>query len=346
MTGTQFQTPQYLKVIPTFSCARGCFYCYNDLLKQRASPDYPRLLGTLVKVLARAPEPMDVEIIGGEPLEFTSVEQTLGIIDTIERSRYRSLTISTAQATSIHLPLVIGRVSRIYLSIDISRSPRNRKRLRGDRLRALVRRCADAGTEICTSSVLFGDETPEELDGFVELLIDCGVPMAGFTHQTATPLSLDDVAAFGGSLFRLMELRYACANEIEIVGAIIDDLDLWIRGASRSGACECGDTSMVIEPDGSIGSQLCRDHLNGPPITPAELLEHKRTRLIALEQGECAGCDLWEVCRGGCLTEAVRFGAGSHARAPYFCAVLQTAAALAAQELQWPVVLADHPLPE
>src|SRR5215207_6926429 len=71
-----------LQIVPSFSCFRGCHYCYNEHLHQvdvDAQPE--RVLETMYGVLATSKRPsLEIELIGGEPLQPPALRVTTMIL--------------------------------------------------------------------------------------------------------------------------------------------------------------------------------------------------------------------------------------------------------------------------
>src|SRR4029450_7185536 len=89
-----------------------------------------KILATLDEVLAQVPRPIWVELIGGEPLELPARDLTFEILKGLQgHGRGRGVVLSTAVASPALLRRVLPLVRRVYLSIDLSNSRQNRKRL-------------------------------------------------------------------------------------------------------------------------------------------------------------------------------------------------------------------------
>jgi radical SAM protein with 4Fe4S-binding SPASM domain len=313
------QELSYVKVVPSYECAKACFYCYNTLLGQSSMPAHGAITDILLSILDSATSPLSVEIIGGEPLEPPALKFTL---QTLERARAHDrcdqIFLSTALASPRLLSQVAPLVDLIYLSIDMARDERNKKSVSLVRLQRVLRAIRDGGSDVALSVVIFGTETDAEIVAFVDLLIEAGVSSVGMAHQSATRLSQAEVSRVVAIYHLLFKLRLTRAAEITISGTMLDSIELSLLGGSRTGACECARYSVVIEPDARVVPGVCTDHALAP-ISPTVLLEGRPEQLQA---GACGSCPLWDVCKGGCATEALRFSGDAAKRAPIHCAVM------------------------
>lgn len=310
----------YLKVVPSFACAKGCFYCYNTLLDQQTTPDPPRVIEQVRRVLEQTSRSISVELIGGEPLEPPALDTTLELLQMLRaHDRVDKIYLSTALASRRVLTLIAPSVDVVYLSIDMAHDRRNRKLLSDVRLGGITDVLCKTATELRVSCVLYGRESPEELLEFVDGLEKAGITSVGFGHITATRLSADRIETYAKLYHSLFKLRLTRAPRAKIVGTVLDSLEYFVRGDERVSACECSRNSLTIEPDGAVVSGVCVDHRLDP--LPGEAFSDERAE--RLRATTCATCDLWSVCRGGCATEAARFAGDSLARAPFHCAILR-----------------------
>lgn len=318
-----------LKVIPSYQCARGCFYCYNTLLNQTRQADPLTQRKKLLETMANAPRRLTVEIIGGEPLEPGVFEQTVEYLTLLRgHSRSAKIVVSTAVAASLPLQRILPFVDRVYLSIDASASTRNRKRITEARLRQLAELFESHDVELIGSVVLFGDESADELQTFVDLAVRSGLRAIGFSHRTATSLDLNERERYVDQYYELFRLRLAWQGTIRIGGAMLESLEIHFAGGYRVASCECGVTSMVLEPDGRLGMGICFDNHDYHPDAVNEFrsLKSERERTLK-ETPPCSTCALWDVCRGGCVGEASQHAGDPMARAPLHCTLLRGVAA-------------------
>ncbi len=313
----------HLKFIPSYDCARGCFYCYNGLLNQRLELGDVPLRGRLDELLSAATRPVTVEIIGGEPLQKPALHSTVALLEQARANARCSRTVlSTAVSSGPALMRVLPLVDLLYLSIDTSRDARNRKRISDWHLLDLVDACRRHGTDLFVSTVLFGDETRDELEEFVLRLRNAGVPAVGFTHLRSSELATAEIETAIMQYHHLFRLRLALRRELLIAGAVLDSIELHMRGGCRTDACECARNSLVVEPDGTTSMGLCFDHESLRPTKVEELRDIKDRRRAYLMAGPCAGCRLWDVCQGGCVSEGHRSSGNPLDRAEMWCAIL------------------------
>jgi radical SAM protein with 4Fe4S-binding SPASM domain len=314
----------YLKVIPDFKCSRGCHYCYNVLLGQEMSGDADKILATLDEVLAQVPRPIWVELIGGEPLELPARDLTFEILKRLQgHAKCRGVVLSTAVASPALLRRVLPLVRRVYLSIDLSNSRQNRKRLSQRQMDELGRLFDSAEVDLYVTGVLYGDETAEELREFIVRLSSAGIRSVGLTHRTTMPLTPAEIEGAIGHYYELFRLRLAGRSQVEIAGTILDSIELHLRGGLRKGPCECGRNSVAIEPDGRIRMGLCFDHRRDRiEAEDFQVIRSERPKHLR-EHDLCGSCALWDVCHGGCVSEAIRIHGTPYARASVHCEILR-----------------------
>jgi radical SAM protein with 4Fe4S-binding SPASM domain len=323
----------YLKVIPSYVCTRGCDYCYNVLLAQETSLDVAKLLDGVDEALRQAPRPVHVELIGGEPLQSPGLDVTIDLVERLSRNpQCAGIVLSTAMVAPDRLSRVIPLLSRVYLSMDLSNSKDNRKRLHIQRLRSVAELCDAHGVDLCLSTVLFGDESADELSRYVEDAKSSGVKSIGFTHRTASPMSKAEIAATVDQYHHLFRLRLAERPEIEIFGSMLDSIELSIIGGSRKAPCECGRNSVVVEPDGTLSPGVCFDHRRGR-YSIMQFTQLRSERPAHLLEGMCGTCRLWSVCQGGCVSEAIRLNGSPLTRANLECEIIRGLASLIERDI-------------
>ncbi len=76
----------YLKVIPSYHCDRGCHYCYNNLLGQEASFGGNNLIDSIREFIREKRSEFVVEVLGGEPLCNDSIGLTISILREFSKS--------------------------------------------------------------------------------------------------------------------------------------------------------------------------------------------------------------------------------------------------------------------
>lgn len=312
----------YLKVVPTYECSRGCHYCYNTLLGQQAPPEPESMLRSLDQILKSVRAPIWIELIGGEPLQRPALGVSRQVLDRVRGdSNCAGVVLSTAISAPAVLRPVIPHLSRIYISLDASAGSGNRKRFRDPSIRRIVDMCASSGVELVMSCVLFGDETSEDIARFIDRLASLGVRACGFAHQSATYLSQAKIATAIDQYYELFKLKLALRDSFAICGTILDSTELHFRNGLRLGACECGLRSVVLEPDGGLSPGVCMDHRRGI-MSVDEFSVIRSARPQRLLQGVCGTCPLWEVCHGGCVSEAIRLHGTPYERATAHCQIL------------------------
>jgi len=308
----------YLKVVPSYDCAKGCFYCYNTLLGQRSTPNPQAVESAVMDVLERSPVPLTVEIIGGEPLEPPALEFTIKLLEMLRsHPKCDRTVVSTALASPRILSRVSGLVDLLYFSIDVSEDGRNRKRISSARLQNTIRGLA-GDSEVAISVVIFGDETRDIFERHIGAMRELGIKSIGFAHQSATWLSLRQIEAIVALYHLLFKLRLA-DRSVRLEGTILDSMELYLLDGERTAACECARNSLAIEPDARVVPGVCTDHILGP--LGSDTLHENRD--AALLKGDCGSCDLWNVCRGGCATEAKKFNGSPLSRAPFHCQIMK-----------------------
>jgi radical SAM protein with 4Fe4S-binding SPASM domain len=313
----------YLKIIPDFKCSRGCHYCYNVLLGQKTAASNDKVMAALHAVLEQTPRPVWIELIGGEPLELPARDLTFMILEKLQgHPRCAGTVLSTAVVSPALLSDVMPLLDRVYLSIDLSSSKQNRKRLDKRRLRVLVELFDSAKVELCVSGVLFGDESPRDLREFVEELVRVGIKSVGLSHRSALPLTLAEIDVAVGQYYELFRLRLEKRSDVQVVGTILDSIELHLLGGLRKGACECGRNTVVIEPNGQLTVGVCLDHRTDL-MTLRAFRDVRLERPSRLLSGLCGDCALWDVCQGGCVSEAVRLHQTPFARASIHCEILR-----------------------
>jgi radical SAM protein with 4Fe4S-binding SPASM domain len=263
-----------------------------------------------------------VEIIGGEPLEEPGLAITLSLLEQLAADpKCQGVIISTAVISTRIFEIVLPYVSRIYLSVDISNDRQNRKHVPIQRIATLVSMCKSAGVELSIATVMFGDESADELKEFIDALVGAGVSSVGLGHITVSAKTPHEVTIAVNQYYQLFRLRLAYRPKIQIIGTVLDSLELHLAGNARKAACECGRNSVVIEPDGQLNVGLCFDHKRDT-YTPEKFLSIRSDRPGYLLKGACSGCALWDVCQGGCVSEAVRLNGTPFARAEIQCQIL------------------------
>jgi len=172
------------------------------------------------------------------------------------------------------------------------------------------------------SVVLYGDETIDDLLEFVLNACTLGIPIITFGYVSFHEHTDSYFKKYLDLFYFLFTLRYAFEGDILLSGNILDTLDLAVRGLERTKICHCGESSVVVLPDGSVTPSICFGNDNG--IFQKQYINWKRERIFFLERSGCSGCELWKACRGGCMGASV-FRSSSHLERDHeFCSLLSS----------------------
>lgn len=315
------ESVHYVKVISSYLCSRGCGYCYNTILGQSIASEPARVLASLQDIIKSAEGSLDVEFIGGEPLQRPIRDETLKLLRFAKESGtvrqvFMSSALTSAKVMSIAMPFI----DSLYLSVDFTSSG-NRKPLNASQLSRVVSIAAKENTAISVSSVLHGDETLDDMLRFIEVLETCGIKSWGFSHQSYLGLSPALLSRYTNQYYDAFRVSVVVGDRVSVSNGIIDSLKIQLKGGSRDAACECARHSVVIEPDGSLSPGVCQDHVRGR-LSPKEFIPLQETRSTRLQASECKGCPLWNVCYGGCMTEATRLTGSPNGRSIVECHLL------------------------
>ena len=313
----------YLKILPSYECGRNCFYCYNDALSQQCLPREINLLNTLHAITRAQKGPFVAEILGGEPLHKNNIDRTKKILQLLKESEGCNKRVI---ATAVSHPQIISDILRyvelMYLSVDISHSKHNKKRLSIRKLDNLSNLSRKRGVDLSLSVVLYGDETVDDLIDFVLNARSLGIPIITFGYISFHEHTDSNFQKYRDLFYFLFTLRYALEGEILLSGNILDTLDLAVRGLERTKICHCGESSVVVLPDGRITPSICFGNDNN--ISQTQYINWKKDRILFLESSGCLGCELWKACRGGCMGASV-FLCSSHLERDHeFCSLLSS----------------------
>jgi radical SAM protein with 4Fe4S-binding SPASM domain len=291
-------------------------------LGQTANIDEAAVRAALERLLEQAEGTVSVEIIGGEPLERPARELTLRLLSDLARDpRCSATTLCTAITSGDALAAAFSLCQHAYVSIDFSRDPTNRKLATTKRIEQLVGLAKATGTSLAINSVMSSDDSETDITRFVEQCISAGVKEFGAAHISSRGLTDAELARIVDQYYHMFKLRLAYRDQIHISNGILDSLEIHLKGGSRSAGCECAQTSVAIEPDGRVVHGVCVDHLRQVPDVEAfRALQEERLR--ALSSGPCKDCELWRVCYGGCMTEAIRINGSPLSRATERCRIL------------------------
>lgn len=325
---------ELLKIIPTLECSKGCYYCYNVRLRQINPLAQNKLFASVDAFLKSTESPIDIDIIGGEPLEAKARQVTLELLRLVRSySRTRHVSVSTAVSSPKVLREIAPVVDRLYLSIDVFSGDLNKKRISERRLTEVVSALRASGVILNVSVVINGTESEADVVSFIQSLIAHDVREAGFAYEDFAEIDQERVVNTCKIFYRLFVERILRRRQIRIGGMVLDRLLDRVRGVKSDHACACGDRCIGIYPDGSISASLCYPHNDRERIS-TEAFAHQRTnRLSRLEVGECAGCQLWNSCKGGCIGAAAVANKEEPGRDMRQCIILRNVWPLIAKDL-------------
>ena len=316
----------YLKVVPSYRCERGCSYCYNDALEQSAEGNGQAFFTSIAGVLEQARNSFVAEIIGGEPLERETAARTLQTLEMLDAHPLcRKIILSTALGDSKHLDQVLRWVDFVYFSVDITRAKTNKKRTSKRYLADLVRRIKDSRTELCISVVLDSSESVAEVTSFLNDLVELGVENVCFGFISFSKLNEERVAKYAAVFHALFRAKCILRKEMRIGGDILETLDMHITRQVRSHNCHCGETCVVIQPDGKLSPSICFADKPGSAISFDEYMNAKQQREAALKNSSCGSCELWGACQGGCMGAAVSASGRLLSKDESMCGILCSA---------------------
>lgn len=323
----------YLKVIPSYVCNRGCTYCYNVALLQISEHERGQFLRSLANVLGSTRTYFVAEVIGGEPLQHENMVHTLNVLSMLSDSpQCKKCILSTAIGDAKHLSRALPYVDFLYFSMDISHARTNRKRLSKQYLRQLSDLCVQHQTELCISIVMDGSETKNDIADVLNDLLQFGIGNVCFGFTSFFKLDRLSVERYTELFYFIFRAKCVLGSAIRIGGDILESLELHISGKTRSHNCHCGESSLAIQPDGRLSPSICFEDSPHSAIPFDRYLLLKAERDAGLKCGECGNCELWRVCRGGCMGAAVKVSGQFFSRDESTCDILRST---------WGRVLAD-----
>ena len=314
----------YLKIVPSYRCGRGCKYCYNRFLSQQCVANRQSLLSAIWKIVGAQRKPFTSEILGGEPLIDDTIQTTLSVLSILGDSPHCSQRIIATACGDVEvLAKLRGYAEIAYISTDISRNEANKKVRNANEFRDIQACLESHGIEMIPAVVLWGDESDKDIDEFIFACDDAGIRRVCFGHIAFEAINETRLSHYVNSFYRLMVLKYAMLDRINLGGDVLETLNMIVRGQQRNNSCHCGESSLVIQPDGSVTANLCADLNDLRSLSIADYLEMKRERLLLLPRAECVGCKFWGACQGGCMGQSIKMNRSHLAREENFCRLLK-----------------------
>ncbi|MBC8180275.1 radical SAM protein [candidate division KSB1 bacterium] len=316
-------TIDYLKIIPSYRCNKACSYCYNQVLSQQSNAKPSKLFATLEMILDTQDTNFVAEVLGGEPLQSETIETTISVLEMLTHSLHcRKRVLSTAIAKISTLQRVLNLLDFLYLSIDISPSVINRKQISKHQLENINLKLSNTGVDLCLSVVLYGTEKEYDLEEFVLFIKNIGIKNICFGYIGFKDLSLSEVMSYSRLFYFLFILKYAFSDEIFLGGRVLETLDLAVQRIKRQKICHCGETSLVIQPDGSVSPSICVEYNSVHNYSIARYIKMKSERFNVLKDSSCGRCELWSVCHGGCMGESIALYRNHIIQDKVYCSIL------------------------
>jgi len=318
------QSLGYIKIIPSYKCHKGCPYCYNQYLHQDSNERPDKILVTLESFLKNQKVPFVAEVIGGEPLHVETINTTISVLEIFTNSlSCKKRILSTATEELRTLQTVLNLLDFVYLSTDISPSEMNKKRRSFRQISDFISLLANDRVELSLAVVLYGDEKESDLENFILFAKDLHIKNIGFSYINFRNLSSSEVWNYSKLFHFLFILKYALSNDIFLRGDVLETLNLAVQGIKRQKICDCGESSLVIQPDGTVSPSICLEYRHDSFLNNADFLQMKLERWFALENSSCSNCELWPACRGGCIGESISLYQNHLHRDKVFCSILR-----------------------
>ena len=296
----------YLKIVPSYYCSINCKYCYNRLLKQNSKDNPKALLNSLDEFINNQKTSFIAEIIGGEPLEENTLNTSKSLLNRLSRSHLcKKRILSTAVKDIRLLDSLIDYLDFVYLSMDIFNSTNNKKKLSLTKLLQLTNFINCNNVELSIAVMLDGCEDEEDIKNFIFSLIHIGVKNICFGYVKFQHLNTTTLLNYYRLFYFLFFLKYSLTDKIFIGGNILETLDLAVQNITRKRICHCGETSVVLQPDGNVTPSLCQNYYSDNSYSLTEFSKSKMYRWNFLESNRCFNCSLWPFCRGGCMGASI-----------------------------------------
>lgn len=317
----------------TLKCTMSCMHCGSRAGSAREGElsldECYRVAGELVALGCR-----DLTMIGGEVFLFRGWEElsawltSKGVAVNIISNGYM---IGEREIDQIRRSQVVN----VGLSIDGMAGSHDRIRGRSDafaRMEASIDRLNAAGVPLCaiTSIMQLNYGDLEALHGFLSekgvglwqlQLVSAMGNMEGRHDCFITPSQARELTEFIRDKNRSGMMQVIAADSI----GYFDDNEAWIRGQASViscwNGCQAGISSMFIDSTGNVkgcGALYSDDFIEGNVRTSSladiwnreGAFHYNRNFSEALLSGNCKGCDVGDVCRGGCRSSN-HFSSGS-----------------------------------
>lgn len=289
-----------IKVIPSYNCDLNCSYCYNKNVNENYYlENLDNILKTLDGILLRKDLNVIVDIIGGEPLSNKTFSTTEKIIDhLIYLKKNTKIVLQTGTPNIERITKLIPKIDVLSYSMDLSESP---KAFNIKNMEKISETCRDYGVLIQILTTLSLKDNVETICQFIENCTLYGIRWIGMVfpeYQLYTKEQLDkQICVYFELLKRLNNFK-----DITVGGIMIESVLDFLQGKKYFSRCICGERSVVIQPDGSITPSIHFELNKSLSLENFNIIKFQRRSM--LENNECAGCKIWNICLGGCMGHA------------------------------------------
>lgn len=284
-----------IKIIPTYSCDMKCSFCYGKYInKEFFEPNREKVISTLSRLLAKPDINAVVEIIGGDPLSKVNFPETKALIKYLNSlDRNVKIIVQTAGHDTEKIKELIPGIDSLSYSIDLTDSPKMRNL---ENLEILTAACKEHGVVVQIQTMLSPKDSLEDIFRHIKRCIAAGVQYIGIEYpqyQNYTKEEMDRQIEVYTEIYKHLDDFKGIS-----FGGIIESATDFFKRSFYSSPCMCGERSVVIEPDGSVVPSF---HFGLKKLSFEEFVQAKSDREKRLVEGNCAGCELWGVCCGGCM---------------------------------------------
>jgi len=317
------QPIDYIQIIPSYRCNRACSYCYNQYFHQDVEEQPDKLIPSLDSFVKRQKIPFVAEVIGGEPLHAGTINTTKSVLEILTHSTFcKKRVLSTACGELRTLKKIIKLIDFVYLSIDISHSVINTKKMDFKRISRVSSFFANEQVELTLAVVLYGDETEKDLENFVLFAKDINIENICFGYIGFNHLTSSEIFNYSKLFYLLFILKNILSKDIFLGGDVLETLELAVQGIRRQKLCSCGESSLVFQPEGIISPSICIKYIPNSSTSCADFIKMKIERRSALENSRCNNCELWPTCLGGCIGASILLYKNHLYREKVFCSIL------------------------